>query len=657
MTTVPDPATDGAAVTHPLDPLTADEIVRTRRVLESAGLLRDSHRFASLFLREPAKDLIRSYRPGDPVPRVAEATLLDTADGTVAELLVDIVADDLVAWRDVDTAAHPYGQPPVLPSEYDRAADLIRADTRWREAIARRGVTDPELTFVAPLSPGYSDDPTEQGRRILRGLTFLRDTPEDSPWAHPVEGLRADVDLITGEVIKVLDTGDVPVPAAHGNFDSAAVGPARDTLRPIEITQPEGPSFTVEGSVVRWQNWELRVGFNTREGLTLHRVTFTDDGVARPVLHRASVPEMVVPYGDPSPYRNWISYFDAGEYLLGTNANSLRPGCDCLGVVHYLDAIVPDEHGRPVRIPQAICLHEEDDGVLWKHTNGLTGATEVRRSRRLVISFFTTIGNYDYGFFWYFSLDGTIELEVKATGVVFTAGGPPGSDDPHASEIAPGVFGPYHQHLFCARLDVEVDGPGNTVDEVDVVGVPTGPDNPHGNAFTTRTTVLDRESIAARLADPSVGRVWRVSNPSSHNRLSRPRADHRHPSPGPTLLARPEATVAARAAFASRHLWVTRHDPDERFPAGDRPNQHAGGAGLPAWTAADRDLVDTDLVLWHVFGPTHVPRPEDWPVMPVDRSGFRFSPAGFCDRNPALDLPTAAAGHRHAAPSSSKSPA
>jgi primary-amine oxidase len=637
-------------ISHPLDPLSGPEIERARSILVEQGRLAPTSRFASVLLKEPSKAEVQGHTPGAAITRRLEVVLVDVDTGAVTEALVDLGTAEVIHWVAVDTATAPYGQPPVLFEEYDRCAELVKADPRWQAAMARRGITDTGLTFVAPLSPGFFDIPAERGRRVLRGLTFLRDHVEDSPWAHPVEGLIADVDMISDEVLRVEDTGDVPVPAANGNFDAGTIGPARATLKPIEITQPDGPSFTVESSQVHWENWDFRVGFNAREGLTLHQVTFTDGGETRPVLYRASVPEMVVPYGDPSPFRHWISYFDAGEYLLGKNANSLRLGCDCLGVIHYLDAAVADDHGNPVRIPQAICMHEEDHGILWKHTNVLTGAVETRRSRRFVVSFFATIGNYDYGFFWYFYLDGTIELEAKATGIVFTAGGYPGTVDPHASEIAPGLFAPYHQHLFCTRLDVEVAGADNSVDEIDLVGIPTGPENPYGNAFTTRTTPLRRESEAARMAEPAAGRTWRVSNPGQLNQVGQPRAYHLHPRYGPTLLAQPDATVTHRAGFATRHLWVTRYAEDERFPAGDRPNQHAGGAGLPEWTTADRDLVDTDVVLWHVFGPTHVPRPEDWPVMPVDYSGFTFKPSGFCDRNPALDVPSASASGCHAPP-------
>ncbi|WP_018685630.1 primary-amine oxidase [Actinokineospora enzanensis] len=635
-------------VRHPLDPLTGEEIARARAVLVAAGHVGESTRFPSVLLLEPPKAEVRAFTEGVAFSRRVIAVVLDIATGVAAEAVVDLVAEEVADWRELAAGA---GQPAVLLEEYDRSADLVRADERWQNALRRRGVENFELAFVAPLSPGFFDYPEEKNRRVLRALTFLRDHEEDSPWAHPVEGLLAKVDLITGEVISVDDVGDVPVPAEHGNFDAEHVGPARTTLKPIEITQPEGVSFAVDGNEVTWENWRFRVGFNAREGLTLHRIEFAEKpGEYLSVANRASMAEMVVPYGDPAPWRYWISYFDAGEYLLGKNSNSLKLGCDCLGVIHYFDAVVADDHANAVTIPQAICMHEEDYGILWKHTNILTGATEVRRSRRLVVSFFATIGNYDYGFFWYFYLDGSIQLEAKATGIVFCGSAEPGSTSPYAAEIAPGLMAPVHQHLFCARLDMEVAGEHNTVDEVDVVGIPMGQDNPYGNAFTTTTTPLTKESEAQRLADASRARSWIVRSGDSVNRLGKPRAYQLMPHVGPTLMAQPEATVSARAAFATKHLWVTKHDDEQLYPAGNFPNQHPGGSGLPEWTKADRKIEDEDIVLWHVFGPTHVPRPEDWPVMPVDYSGFMLRPHGFCDRNPALDLPDGAKSCSHCPP-------
>ncbi|MFJ4225038.1 primary-amine oxidase [Microbacterium sp. NPDC089695] len=643
---IPLRSSTSAGPRHPLDPLTAEEIAVARDVLVDAGLLGDSVRVPMLLPDEPTKEELASWSPGDPMDRRADVTLLDTESGAVIEAIVSMTAREVVAMRPHDPASAPYGQPQYLFEEYERAAEIVKASPEWQTAMRRRGLADRmELAFCSPLAPGFVGRANEVGRRVIRSLTFLRDSERDIPWAHPVEGLIVHVDLIANAVIGIEDDGDTPVPAGHGDYTPHAVGPARTTLKPIEIIQPEGPSFRVDGSAVEWENWSMRVDFNAREGLVLHDVRF--DG--RPVLTRASVPEMVVPYGDTSPTRFWISYFDAGEYLLGKNANHLELGCDCLGVIHYFDGHVADDHGNPMRIPNVVCMHEEDIGILWKHTEPDPVGSHVRRSRRLVVSYFSTIGNYDYGFYWHFTLDGTIRLEAKATGIVFAGAGEPGSTDPHAPEIAPGVFAPVHQHLFNARLDVAIDGEDNHLVEVDAARIPMGDDNPFGNAFTWTETPLRSESEAQRVADSSVARVWEVRSASRTNRLGKPTAYHLVPQPTALLMADPQSSVSARAAFATRHLWGTAYDRDERWPAGRYPNAHQGGAGLPAYTADDRSIDGEDIVLWHTFGLTHIPRPEDWPVMPVDHTGFTFSPYGFLDANPALDVPESSQAHEVAA--------
>jgi primary-amine oxidase len=285
----------------------------------------------------------------------------------------------------------------------------------------------------------------------------------------------------------------------------------------------------------------------------------------------------------------------------------------------------------------AICIHEEDFGVLWKHTDQWAGSSEVRRQRRLVVSYFTTIGNYDYGFYWYFYLDGTIECEVKATGVVFTTAYPDGGSA-YAAQLAPGLGAPYHQHLFCARLEVTVDGWRNSVDEVEAVSLAAGPENPRGNAFTVKRTRLGSEESSGRVADNSRARYWHIVSAEARNRLGDPTGYALIPQGHPVLLAAPDSSIHRRATFATKHLWVTRYDPDERYPAGDFVNQNPGGAGIPEYVARGRSITDDEIVVWHTFGLTHVPRPEDWPIMPVDYVGFKLRPVGFFDRNPTLDV-------------------
>jgi primary-amine oxidase len=295
-------------------------------------------------------------------------------------------------------------------------------------------------------------------------------------------------------------------------------------------------------------------------------------------------------------------------------------------------------------------VHEEDYSILWKHTDPHSFRTETRRQRRLVVSSIYTVGNYEYGFYWYFYLDGSIQLEVKLTGVIQPMAVPlDASPDEigNANVVSPGVAGPHHQHLFCMRLDMCVDGPNNAVAEVDVVPDPDGPENPEHNGFHTERTVLATEVAAQRTIDPSRSRTWQICNPSVVNAVGRPVAYQLVPAATPTMLAGPDASVHRRATFATRNLWVTRYDPEQLHAAGRYPNQSAGGAGLPAWSAGDRPIDDTDLVVWHCFGVTHIVRPEDWPVMPVESTGFWLRPFGFFDRNPALDVPPSPPSSAH----------
>ncbi len=633
-----------AAVSHPLSRLTAEEIDASRMLLESEGLITPTTRCAYLALEEPAKGEVLAHVDGKAVERRIRAMLLDISTGATRDVLASLTAGKVERVDDIDTRTG--GQAPILLEEFIAVDEIVKADQGWVAAMARRGLSDLDLIRPCPLSAGDFGLDGEQGRRLLRVLSFVANRPADHCWAHPIDGVVAYVDMIDRRVVRLIDHELMPIPAEEGNFDDPAyVGPERTTLRPIEITQPEGPSFTVDDDVVSWQNWRFRVGFDPREGLVLHQLSFTDGDNERPLIYRASVAEMVVPYADPSPVRFWQNYFDAGEYLLGQQVNSLVNGCDCLGEIHYFDVVMADGEGQPRTVNNAICMHEEDYGILWKHTDLFTESQETRRQRRLVVSFFVTVGNYDYGFYWHLYLDGTIQLEVKATGVVFTSSYVQGS--PWASEIAPGLGAPYHQHLFSARLDMMVDGVANAVEEIDAVRVRTGPGNPYGNAFTRSVTRLTRESEGARDAHPAAGRVWKVISTERTNRLGQPTGYVLQPQGQPLLLAADEASIRQRAAFASHHLWVTRYDPNERYPAGDRVNQHPGADGLDAFVAKDRAIDGEDIVLWHTFGATHFPRPEDWPVMPVEHCGFTLKPVGFFDRNPTLDVPASTARHCH----------
>ena len=625
------------AALHPLEPLTAEEIASAVAILRRERELADTVRFSTVELHEPSKEEVLGWPESGTVPRQAFIILMDRADGHVHEAVVSLDEGEVALWRAV-----PGVQPRIMAEEFAECEEMLKGNPEYLAAVAKRGITDTELLMIDPWSAGG-----ELGNetRLARALTFVRSEPGDNGYARPVEGLIAFVDLHRMELVRIEDHGETPLPSQSGNYGAAFQEQLRDDIRPIEITQPEGTSFTVDGHEIRWQKWRIRIGFTAREGLVLHTVGYEDGDRLRPILYRASFSEMVVPYAEVAPTHVWKNAFDIGEYGIGALANSLELGCDCLGEIHYFDGVLCDAAGEPLVIKNAICLHEEDASLLWKHIDWRTGETEVRRSRRLVLSFVATVGNYEYGYYWYFQQDGAIEIEVKLTGIVSTGAVDDGEPTPYATLVAPGLTAPYHQHYFNVRLDMMVDGESNSLVEVDTEAEPEGPDNPWGNAFRPHETVLATEGQSGRLVDPARARYWKIVNPSVHNGLGSPVGYKLEPGGNAACFVHPDSSVAKRAGFITGHVWVTPHDPEQRFAAGEYPNQHPGGDGLRKWIEADRSTEDTDIVVWYSMGHHHIPRPEDWPVMPVGKIGFMLKPNGFFDRNPALDVPAPAGRH------------
>ena len=624
---------------HPLDPLTEAEIAATQALVNGHASFAPSMRFTLVELREPAKAAVLAFQPGQAVVRGSRVVLLDTASGAIVEVLVDLTVGQVAGWNVSDTL----GQPPIILDEFMRLDGIVKSDPRWVAAVKRRGITDADLPLVQvdPFSAGNFGYPEEQGRRLVRAVAYWKGAARDNGYAHPIEGVVAVVDLVGGVILTLVDDPvAIPVPRIKRGYAPEHLPPMRTDLKPLSIVQPEGPSFSVDGWEVSWQNWRFRIGFTPREGLVLHRLSLRDQGVERPIIHRASIAEMVVPYADPTTNHYWKNAFDAGEYGLGKLANSLELGCDCLGTIHYFDIPAADDHGAPFLQTNAVCMHEEDYGTLWKHYEFRNEVREVRRSRRLVISFFATVGNYDYGFYWYLYQDGTIQLEAKLTGIIQTAAVMPGERYQWGGMIGEGLGGPTHQHFFCARLHMSVDGEGNTVSEHEFVPRPWGRDNPHGNVFDTTSRVFSREQRdAAREAEGRTGRYWKIANPNKKNVVGNAPAYKLAVQASPLLLAQEGSAIRGRAGFATKHVWVTAYDPAERFPAGEFPNQHPGGDGLPAWIQANRNIENADIVVWHNFGHTHVCKPEDMPIMPVEYAGFMLKPNGFLSANPAMDLP------------------
>lgn len=622
--------------THPLEPLTAAEVRLAVSLLKDTGKVTPTTRFVSVSLKEPPKAAVHAGKQAP--PREAFAVLFDNGSNSCFEASVSLADKKVTGWKHI-----PGVQPTMTVDEQVECEQAVLASPEFKAALKKQyGSDDTSLVMVDIWSAGNYGEPEESSRRLARPLCFLRTDPTDNGYVRPIEGLRPVVDLNQMKVVRVEEYGHWPLPPVTANYSADRVPNQRKDIKPLEITQPAGPSFTVDGYQVKWQNWSFVIGFNAREGLTLHHLRYNDQGKERSVLYRASLTEMVVPYGDPKPTQFRKNAFDVGEYGMGMCANSLQLGCDCLGHIKYFDAHMCNSRGEPLTVKNAICMHEEDYGILWKHTDRRLDVPEVRRSRRLVVSSVSTVENYEYGFFWYLYQDGNIQFEIKLTGILSLGALQPGETSPYGALIAPQLYAPNHQHFFNVRLDFDLDGEKNSVYQIDVSPDEPGPNNPHANAFSARPTLLKTEKQARSHLDLKTARTWKVVNPNRKNVVGEPVGYKFLPGDNAFPMAGADAWWRKRAGFVNYHVWVTPFAEGERFAAGDYPNQSRGGDGLVKWTEADRPVADTDVVLWYTFGHTHIPRPEDYPVMPTAYIGFLLKPNGFFDLNPANDVPPSA---------------
>ncbi len=620
-------------IDHPLDPLNEEEIKSAVDILKADKGYDKTSTFSSAILVEPEKTVVQDFNEGSSFPRNVRLLGIDSHQdgGFCAE--IDVLAKKVVSLERLPGNA----QVPYAMGDFATAMMLTTENAEYQEALKKRGITDLELVQIDPWpAGGFTHESIKPGHRAFKCISFLKESLEDNAYARPIQGVIAWVDLTLGEVVHVEDHGVIPMPTEHARYDAGSQPNLREGLKPIDINQPEGSSFEVDGYQISWQGWKFRISIHDVEGLVLHQLSLHD----RPILYRAALSDMVVPYGDSDPMHSWKHVFDGSEYSLGRFINSLTLGCDCLGEIYYFDINQISWDGEATKIEQAICLHEEDYGIQWKHTDGQGGANEVRRSRRLVISSMFTVGNYDYGFFWYLYLDGTVQMEVKLTGIMGISAITDETYNPsQAPKVAKNIAAPLHQHLFCFRLDWELDGGNNQLFESEIELLPINENNPNGTQFQSISRHLKRESEAKRDVSPQSSRIWKVVNPNKENSLGIPVAYKLMPGATPKLLSHPESVVSKRAAFAKHNLWATPYESEEQTAAGPYTVMHEGQSGLEVYTSKDRDISECDLVMWHTFGLNHVPRPEDWPVMPVEYCGFHLIPVGFFDKNPTLDIP------------------
>ncbi|GAA5977320.1 hypothetical protein JCM21900_004357, partial [Sporobolomyces salmonicolor] len=675
------------AAYHPHDPLTAGEIVQAsacfRTELLNKGL--QSIKSCSVSLIEPPKAEVIAYlglatSPTDFTPnktsvrpaRRAEGQLIDTLTGDAYTLSCVFPQEGGKPTLDGFEKLPVGVQPALTLEELDETEQVVRNDPEIIRLCAEVGVSQAQIRADC-WSIGY-EHRFGEGKRLQQAFLYARVTEHDHLYAHPLDFnavverkvLKIDFaphrtnlstpDELSGTTNPHKVDGDsfidagrprIPPPMDEHNFlpdlireERKARGgewDVRKDIKPLQISQPEGVSFAMNGRELEWQNWKMHLGFSSREGIVLSTIQYydIDEKRYRPIVYRASFAEMVVPYGAPEwPHPRKFA-FDVGEYGLGMLANSLELGCDCLGHIHYLDAEMTNHAGHPVTLKNCTCIHEEDDGLLWKHTDFRPGGrAQAVRSRKLVIQMICTVANYEYAFRWMFKQDGTMELEVRLTGILNIYTAAEGEKvDAFGTLVAPRVQAHHHQHIFSLRIDPMIDGIDNTIVESEVhrLAAPTGSDaNWAGNGFVSVKKELKTTAEGARDADPLSGRMWVMTNPNKKHYSSGASVGYKIMCKDTVpLLPHPDSLVGRRATFAKHTLWVTPYEEGQLYPAGKYPTQtpFAPKDSLEHWMEGDKPIANKDVVVWFSWGTTHIPRPEDWPVMPYEDVRVTFKPS------------------------------
>ncbi|MEZ5706460.1 MAG: primary-amine oxidase [Burkholderiaceae bacterium] len=630
---------------NPLNPLSADEIKTTLAVLKASGKFKEGYRLTEMVLKAPPKDQVWAFAlEGKPVQAPRQAAVVALDGRHLIEGTVDLASRKVTEWKPVEGA---HGM--VLIDDFGTVQAAIEASPAYAEALRLRGIDDVKKVVATPLTVGYFDgkDGLSQDQRLLKVVSYL-DTGDNNYWAHPIENLVAVVDLEKKQVIKIEDEGVIPVPMKATPYDGSNQS-ASAPHKPLNITEPEGKNYTISGNTLHWRNWDFHLALNSRTGLTLSTVTYNDKGTKRKVMYEGTLGGMIVPYGDPDVGWYFKAYLDSGEYGMGTLTSSIEPGKDAPQNAVFLDATIADFTGAPMTIPNAIAVFERYAGPEFKHQE--MGKPNVSAERReLVVRWISTVGNYDYLFDWVFAENGTIGINAGATGIEAVKGvksrtmqdATASEDTRYGTLLDHNIVGTTHQHIYNFRLDLDVDGELNSLTEIDPVVAPNTAGGPRTSTMQSAQRTVATDKQAAQKFDPATIRL--LGNPGKTNKVGNtvsyqliPFAGGTHPIAKGAHFGQDE-WIYHRLSFMDKQIWVTRYNPDERFPEGRFPNRSSKDTGLGQFSADDQPIVSTDNVVWLTTGTTHVARAEEWPMMPTEWVHVLLKPWNFFSETPTLGL-------------------
>eukprot|EP00268_Persea_americana_P028564 TRINITY_DN27721_c0_g1_i1.p1 TRINITY_DN27721_c0_g1~~TRINITY_DN27721_c0_g1_i1.p1 ORF type:complete len:733 (+),score=88.30 TRINITY_DN27721_c0_g1_i1:547-2745(+) len=639
---------------HPLDPLTLQEITKTRSILLSQppfSTSSSSFTIHSLVLQEPDKPEVLSWKPGDPIP-TRQASVIAILDDQTHILTVDLSSEKITR-QDISSAS---GYPTMTIEDMTTATVAPLADPIFNRTVRSRGVDLSDLACL-PISPGWFGK-KEENRRLIKVQCYSMQGTANF-YMRPIEGLTVVIDMDTKEVVGISDRDrDVPIPkGSDTDYRYAELKnkplPMRP-LNPISIEQPKGPSFEVEdGHRVKWANWEFHIKPDPRAGVVISdaKVRDSDSGELRRVMYKGMTSELFVPYMDPTDAWYFKTYMDAGEYGFGLQAMPLDPLNDCPRYAYYMDGVFAAADGKPFVRENMVCVFERYAGDIgWRHAESpITGMgiREVRPKVTLVVRMAASVANYDYIVDWEFQTDGLIRIKVGLSGILMVKGSPysnlnqvPDQEEMYGTILSENVIGVIHDHYITFYLDMDIDGSDNSFVKVNLARQETDPrESPRRSYLKAKRETAKTEKdaqIKLKLYEPS---EFHVINPSKRTRVGNP-VGYKVVSAGTAAnLMDHQDPPQLRGAFTNNQIWVTPYNKSEEWAGGLFVYQSKGEDTLAVWSERNRPIENKDIVVWYTLGFHHIPCQEDYPIMPTVSSSFDLKPVNFFNSNPILRVP------------------
>ncbi len=639
----------GNGFAHPLDGLSGEEYQKIKQILTQSQTIGEDTLFPLIELKEPPKADVLAWKEGDPLDR--KAMVQFTTNEGFSEAIVNITSGTVESVEAIKGS----GQPMVLFAEFMGALEGALGHPEMETALAKRGLT-PADVFCLPLTAGNFFTSEFDDSRLMKVPCYQNPTGSNF-YAKPIEGLFATFDIGKNEVVEVIDTGAVPLPQDAWGYTEAEVAervPLRPKTNPAKLSQEGEPNYTITGSHIEWDIWRFNYRVDKRPGLVISNLDANDQGNWRSVIYQTHLSEVFVPYMDPTEGWYWRTYMDSGEYGFGLFLTPLRAGVDCPEYATFLPAIIADDEGNPLEIPDAICVFERNIGdPAWRHFEIFAQTpeefvpTEGRPETELVVRTASEVGNYDYLIDYRFKQDGQIFIKVGASGLDAVKGvastsmndATAAEDTKYGTLIAPNLVAANHDHYFNFKIDFDIDQPINHMGTMEIIPAKVDPNSPRKTMWTWQHQMPKTELEARYQFSSKKPKHIHISNDMKEGYLGHKPGwmiHHGSVAYGPFDFA--NDPPMKRNAYIEYSSWTTVYDPERRYAGGKYAMQSDGSDTLAEWVKEDKSLMHTDVVNWFTAGFHHIPRMEDWPVMSTEWKTIHIMPFNFFAHNPALTI-------------------